>query len=169
MAAVDWQAVEAAIGRLQADWTDALAEFCAIPSEGGRADDLERAAQWTTERLERIGATTRVIRIDDAPPLVVGEIGPGDAPVLNLVQHYDVQPAGDHSEWTIGPLLAGGSRRSPLRAGRDGQQGRAARADVGARRTGCGRRGAALPRPLPGGGRGGDRQLAPRRAARHGS
>ena len=103
MATVDWQAVEAAIGRLQADWTDALAEFCAIPSEGGRADDLERAAQWTTERLERIGATTRVIRIDDAPPLVVGEIGPSDAPVLNLVQHYDVQPAGDHSEWTTPP------------------------------------------------------------------
>jgi acetylornithine deacetylase/succinyl-diaminopimelate desuccinylase-like protein len=103
MAAVDWQAVEAEIGRLQADWTDALAEYCAIPSEGGRADDLERAAQWTTERLERIGATTRVIRIDDAPPLVIGEIGPSDAPVFNLVQHYDVQPAGDHSEWTTPP------------------------------------------------------------------
>ena len=103
MAAVDWQAVEAEIGRLQADWTDALAEFCAISSEAGRADDLERAARWTTERLERLGATTRAIRIDDAPPLIVGEIGPGDAPVLNLVQHYDVQPAGDHSEWTSAP------------------------------------------------------------------
>jgi hypothetical protein len=57
MQAVDWEAVEAAIGRLQADWTDALVEFCAIPSEGGRTDDLERAAQWTVGRLEHIGAT----------------------------------------------------------------------------------------------------------------
>ena len=103
MAAVDWQAVEAAIGRLEADWTHALAEYCAIPSEGGHAEDLERAAEWTKERLEKIGATTRVIRVDGAPPLVVGEIGPSDAPVINLVQHYDVQPAGDHSEWTTPP------------------------------------------------------------------
>jgi acetylornithine deacetylase/succinyl-diaminopimelate desuccinylase-like protein len=103
MEAVDWQAVEAAIERQRAGWTDALVEFCAIPSEGGRADDLERAAQWTKKRLEQIGATTRVIRMDGVPPLVVGEIGPGDAPVLNLVQHYDVQPAGDHSAWTTPP------------------------------------------------------------------
>ena len=103
METVDWQAVEAAIGRLEADWTDALAEYCAIPSEGGRGEDLERAAKWTAERLERIGATTRVIRLDGAPPLVVGEIGPADGPVLNLVQHYDVQPAGDHAEWTTPP------------------------------------------------------------------
>ena len=101
--AIDWRAVEAAIGQREAAWTDALAEFCAIPSEGSRPDDLERASQWTAERLERIGATTRVIRIDGAPPLVVGEIGPADAPVLNLVQHYDVQPAGDHAEWTTPP------------------------------------------------------------------
>ncbi len=103
METLDWEAVEAAIGRLEAEWTDALVEYCAIPSEGGRADDLESAARWTAERLERIGATTRVIRLDDAPPLVVGEIGPTDAPVINLVQHYDVQPAGDHSEWTTPP------------------------------------------------------------------
>ena len=75
MAAVDWQAVKAAIGRLEADWTDALAEYCAIPSEGGHAEDLERAAEWTKERLEKIGATTRVIRVDGAPPLVVGGVG----------------------------------------------------------------------------------------------
>ena len=103
MEAVDWVAVEAAIGRLKADWTDALAEFCAFASEADRADDLDRAAAWTAERLERIGATARLIRIDDAPALVVGEIGPTDAPVINLVQHYDVQPAGDHSEWTTPP------------------------------------------------------------------
>src|SRR6188508_2705378 len=103
MAAVDWQAVKAAIGRLEVDWTHALAEYCAIPSEGGQADDLERAAEWTKERLEKIGATTRMIRVDGAPPLVVGEIGPSDAPVINLVQHYDVQPAGDHGGWTTPP------------------------------------------------------------------
>ncbi|HEX5039625.1 MAG TPA: M20/M25/M40 family metallo-hydrolase [Candidatus Limnocylindria bacterium] len=103
MTAVDWEAVEAAVARLQPEWTDALAEYCAIPSEASHADDLERAAQWTKERLERIGAETRVIRVAGAPPLIVGEIGPADAPVINLVQHYDVQPAGDPAEWTTPP------------------------------------------------------------------
>ena len=100
---VDWQAVEVEIGRLEPAWTDALSGYCAIASEAGRPDDLERAALWTAERLERIGATTRVIRVDGAPPLVVGEIGPDDGPVINLVQHYDVQPAGDHEGWTTPP------------------------------------------------------------------
>lgn len=100
MDAVDWQAIEEEIARREANWTDALAEFCAIPSEGGRTDDLERAADWTRDRLERLGATTRIVRLEGAPPLVVGEVGPEDAPLLNLVHHYDVQPAGDAEGWT---------------------------------------------------------------------
>ena len=80
MDAVDWQAIEEEVARREANWTDALAEFCAIPSEGGRTDDLERAADWTRDRLERLGATTRIVRLEGAPPLVVGEVGPEDAP-----------------------------------------------------------------------------------------
>jgi acetylornithine deacetylase/succinyl-diaminopimelate desuccinylase-like protein len=98
--AVDWQAVEEEIARREVSWTDALAECCAIPSEGGRTHDLERAAEWTRDRLEQLGATTRLMRVANAPPLVVGEVGPADAPILNLVHHYDVQPAGDAEGWT---------------------------------------------------------------------
>ena len=100
MDAVDWQALEEEIERREAGWTDALAEFCAIPSEGGRTDDLERAADWTRDRLEQLGATTRIVRLEGAPPLVVGEVGPEHAPLLNLVHHYDVQPDCDADGWT---------------------------------------------------------------------
>lgn len=98
--AIDWEVVKAEIERLEGRWTDALVEFCAVGSEAGRPDELERAAGMTSEFLQRIGATTRMIRVGDAPPLIVGEIGPADAPILNLVQHYDVQPVGDLDLWT---------------------------------------------------------------------
>ena len=101
--AIDWGAVKAEIERLEGRWTDALVEFCAVASEADRPDELERAAGMTSEFLQRIGATTRTIRVGDAPALVVGEIGPADAPVLNAVQHYDVQPAGEPGEWTTPP------------------------------------------------------------------
>lgn len=103
MTSIDWEAVKAEIGRLEGRWTDALVEFCAVASEAGRPDQLERAAGLTADFLQRIGATTRTIRVGDAAPLIVGEIGPADAPVLNAVQHYDVQPAGDHGQWTTPP------------------------------------------------------------------
>jgi acetylornithine deacetylase/succinyl-diaminopimelate desuccinylase-like protein len=104
MDTVDWPAVEREIAHREPRWTDALIEFCAIPSETGNADDLERAAAWTRDRLEAMGATARFVRLADAPPLVVGEIGPEDAPLINLVQHYDVQPAGDPEGWTTPPF-----------------------------------------------------------------
>jgi len=103
MMPIDWGAVKAEIERLEGRWTDALLDFCAIESEAGRPNELERAAAMTADFLQRVGATTRTIRNGDAPPLVVGEIGPADAPVLNAVQHYDVQPVGDLALWTTPP------------------------------------------------------------------
>ena len=52
---------------------------------------LRAAADWTAERLRRLGATVEVLEVDGAPPLVVGEIGDGPRTV-SAVQHYDVQP-----------------------------------------------------------------------------
>lgn len=100
---IDWGAVKGEIDRLEGRWTDALVEFCAVASEAGRTDELERAAGMTADLLQRTGATTRTIRIGNAPPLIVGEIGPSEGPVLNAVQHYDVQPAGDIDRWTTPP------------------------------------------------------------------
>jgi acetylornithine deacetylase/succinyl-diaminopimelate desuccinylase-like protein len=83
-------------------WTDELVEFLAIASEGGDTAGLRRAADWTAERLRRLGATVEVLEVDGAPPLVVGEIGEGPR-MVTAVQHYDVQPASPLELWTTPP------------------------------------------------------------------
>ena len=111
MTHVDWQSVEALLDQQADAFAADLAEFCAIPSEAGNQAALDEAAAWIGDRLARSGATTRVLHDGAAPALVVGEVGPGrdgggaggPTRVINAVQHYDVQPAGDVAGWTSAP------------------------------------------------------------------
>jgi acetylornithine deacetylase/succinyl-diaminopimelate desuccinylase-like protein len=86
-------------------WTDELAQYCRFASEEGDIDALRGAADWTAERLRALGAEVRLVELPgqpDVPPLVVGEIGDGPR-TINLVQHYDVQPAVPLELWTTPP------------------------------------------------------------------
>jgi acetylornithine deacetylase/succinyl-diaminopimelate desuccinylase-like protein len=88
-----------------ARWSAELLDFCRFPSESTEPAALRDAAAWTADRLGRLGATVDVIELPgrpEVPPLVVGEIGDG-AGTLNLVQHYDVQPAHPLELWTTPP------------------------------------------------------------------
>jgi len=83
-------------------WTQELVEYLAIASEGGDAPNLRAAADWTADRLRRLGANVEMLELDGVPPLVVGEIGDGPR-TLTAVQHYDVQPAAPLELWTTPP------------------------------------------------------------------
>ncbi|MBA3777769.1 MAG: M20/M25/M40 family metallo-hydrolase [Chloroflexi bacterium] len=86
-------------------WTDELIELCRFPSEATNPEALLGAAGWTAERLRRLGARVEIVTLPDSadvPPLVVGEIGEGPRTV-NLVQHYDVQPAHPLELWESPP------------------------------------------------------------------
>lgn len=84
-----------------AAWTTELIEFCAIGSEASDSAALRAAAEWTAARLRRVGAAVDVVELGSLPPLVVGDVGSG--PILNAVQHYDVQPAVPLDLWTSPP------------------------------------------------------------------
>ncbi len=100
--AADFAAFDRVVEERLERWTQELIEYLAISSEGGDMPGLRAAADWTAERLRRLGATVEVLEVDGAPPLVVGEIGDGPRTV-SAVQHYDVQPASPLELWTTPP------------------------------------------------------------------
>jgi acetylornithine deacetylase/succinyl-diaminopimelate desuccinylase-like protein len=79
-----------------------LRELCAIPSEASNPAALGAAATWCLQRLEAAGCTSREIRADGIPTLVVGEVGQGKRTLIG-VQHYDVQPAVPLELWQSPP------------------------------------------------------------------
>lgn len=102
MSGVDFGPFDAVVEASIERWTQELVEYLAISSEGGDAAGLRAAADWTADRLRRLGAAVEVLEVDGAPPLVVGEIGDGPR-TINAVQHYDVQPAVPLGLWTTPP------------------------------------------------------------------
>ena len=99
---VDFAAFDRLVDARLERWTAELVEYVAISCEGGDLPGLRAAADWTADRLRRLGASVEVLEIEDRPPLVVGEIGDGPR-TLNAVQHYDVQPATPLDLWTTPP------------------------------------------------------------------
>jgi acetylornithine deacetylase/succinyl-diaminopimelate desuccinylase-like protein len=100
--AQDFGAFDSLVAERLPRWTAELVEYLAIASEGGDVAGLRAAADWTAERLRRLGATVDILELDGVPPLVVGEIGEGPR-TLSAVQHYDVQPAAPLELWTTPP------------------------------------------------------------------
>ena len=81
----------------------AVSAFSSLPSHQA---DMQRAAEWTAERLQRAGLQDVVILPTAGHPVVYGEwlgAGPQEATIL-VYGHYDVQPALDISVWQSPPF-----------------------------------------------------------------
>lgn len=100
---MDFSAFDRLVDERASKWTQELIDYCSIPSETAHPEELLAAARWTTERLQKLGATTETVTLDGAPPLVLGEIGAGTKRVI-CVQHYDVVPAAPLELWTTPPF-----------------------------------------------------------------
>jgi acetylornithine deacetylase/succinyl-diaminopimelate desuccinylase-like protein len=86
-----------------------LVELLRIPSVSTMPDhagDVQRAAEWLIEDMERIGLTARIYQQEGYLPLVYGEwLGAGeDAPTALVYCHYDVQPAFLEDGWDTEPF-----------------------------------------------------------------
>jgi acetylornithine deacetylase/succinyl-diaminopimelate desuccinylase-like protein len=82
-----------------------LGAFLAIPSvsvEPAHEPDMRRAAAWVAAELA--WANGRVVETEGHPVVLAEWLGAAGAPTILVYGHYDVQPAGDESEWETPPF-----------------------------------------------------------------
>ncbi|HZQ05174.1 MAG TPA: M20/M25/M40 family metallo-hydrolase [Anaerolineae bacterium] len=81
---------------------DELKDFCSQPSVAAQNLGMNDMAHKVQARLEKLGAHTKFIPIQDGFPVVYGELGNG-AKTLLIYDHYDVQPPEPLDLWTTPP------------------------------------------------------------------
>lgn len=80
-----------------------LTRWCAQPSVSTENFGIVEMAALATRELE--GSGFAVLEIPTAGfPVLIAEAGPEGAPTILIYNHYDVQPAGDLSEWSSSPF-----------------------------------------------------------------
>jgi acetylornithine deacetylase/succinyl-diaminopimelate desuccinylase-like protein len=81
-----------------------FAELLAIPNVAGDSAGIRRNADYLLERFGERGVSTKLLTLDGAPPIVLGEWrAAGARRTLGVYVHYDGQPT-DPADWiTAGP------------------------------------------------------------------
>jgi acetylornithine deacetylase/succinyl-diaminopimelate desuccinylase-like protein len=79
-----------------------LREFCSRPTLAGQRVGLEEGVDLVRGALEPLGARVKLAPIDDAPPVVLAELGSGERTLL-FYNHYDVQPPEPLELWESPP------------------------------------------------------------------
>jgi acetylornithine deacetylase/succinyl-diaminopimelate desuccinylase-like protein len=80
-----------------------FADFLAIPNLASDAPNIARNAAAIQTMFEKRGASTRLLTLDGAPPIVVVDLSsPGVTRTIAFYAHYDGQPV-DPSQWKSAP------------------------------------------------------------------
>jgi acetylornithine deacetylase/succinyl-diaminopimelate desuccinylase-like protein len=80
-----------------------FSDLLAIPNLASDAPGIERNARAVQALLARRGVAVRLLTLDGAPPIVVGDLrAPGAARTVAFYAHYDGQPV-DAAEWRSPP------------------------------------------------------------------
>jgi acetylornithine deacetylase/succinyl-diaminopimelate desuccinylase-like protein len=82
-----------------------LADFLAIPNLASDAPNIARNAAAIQAMFEKRGASTRLLTLDGAPPIVVIDMpAPGATRTIAFYAHYDGQPV-DPTQWKTAPWI----------------------------------------------------------------
>ena len=80
-----------------------FSDLLAIPNLANDTPNIQRNAAMIRAMLEKRGLTTQLLTLDDAPPIVVGDLTvPNAKRTIAFYAHYDGQPV-DPAQWKSDP------------------------------------------------------------------
>jgi acetylornithine deacetylase/succinyl-diaminopimelate desuccinylase-like protein len=83
-----------------------LQQACRQPSISAQGVGIAAMAELCRAMLAEVGAATQIVPIEGGNPVVLGEIRGTGKRVLNLYNHYDVQPPEPLELWESAPFAA---------------------------------------------------------------
>lgn len=86
-------------------FTERLQALCRMPSVAARGTGMRAIAETVEQLMQRVGIGTRSFRMSSGYPIIYGECGSGPSSYV-VYGHYDVQPVGHLTEWSVGPFAA---------------------------------------------------------------
>jgi acetylornithine deacetylase/succinyl-diaminopimelate desuccinylase-like protein len=93
------------VDRHARSFTERLQSLCRMPSVAAKGTGMRTIAETVEQMMQRVGIGTRAFRLGNGYPIIYGECGGGPQSFL-VYGHYDVQPVGHLSEWSVGPFAA---------------------------------------------------------------
>ena len=86
-------------------FTERLQTVCRMPSVAARGTGMRAMAETVEQLMQRVGIGTRSFKLGNGYPIIYGECGSGPKSYV-VYGHYDVQPVGHLTEWSVGPFSA---------------------------------------------------------------
>lgn len=83
-------------------FAERLQSLCRMPSVAARGTGMRAMAEAVEQAMQRVGIGTRAFKMGAGYPIIYGECGSG--PTYVVYGHYDVQPVGHLTDWSVGPF-----------------------------------------------------------------
>jgi acetylornithine deacetylase/succinyl-diaminopimelate desuccinylase-like protein len=93
------------VDRHARSFTERLQTLCRMPSVAARGTGMRAVSETVEQMMQRAGIGTRAFKMGTGYPIIYGECGSGPDTFL-VYGHYDVQPVGHLTDWSVGPFAA---------------------------------------------------------------
>jgi acetylornithine deacetylase/succinyl-diaminopimelate desuccinylase-like protein len=93
------------VDRHARSFAERLQALCRMPSVAARGTGMRAMADAVEQTMQRVGIGTRAFKMGTGYPIIYGECGSGEQSFV-VYGHYDVQPVGLLTSWSVGPFAA---------------------------------------------------------------
>lgn len=93
------------VDRHARSFSERLQALCRMPSVAARGTGMRATAEAVELIMQRGGTGTRSFKMGTGYPIIYGECGGGPETFV-VYGHYDVQPVGHLTDWSVGPFAA---------------------------------------------------------------